>query len=105
MPLRLVEKTHPDVVFVFVGRPLAETSEPSRLGEKTIQKIGLAAPSNDANTGDIVQPWNSFVHMREGLKDIQAQVGLRLPARLPACLQRGAMRCNAGGKCDSVLAP
>ena len=44
------------------------------MGEKAIQKIGLAAPSNDANTGDIEQPWNSFVHMRDGLKDIQAQV-------------------------------
>lgn len=47
------------------------------MGEKAIQKIGLAAPSNDANTGDIEQPWSSFVHMRDGLKEIQAQVGHR----------------------------
>lgn len=45
-----------------------------RVGEKAIQKIGLAAPSNDANTGDIEQPLHSFVQMRDGLKDIQAQV-------------------------------
>jgi len=71
-----------------------------RLGEKTIQKIGLAAPSNDANTGDIVQPWNSFVHMRDGLKDIQAQVGHRLQQQyLPACNAvqcRTEVRCSAG---------
>lgn len=45
------------------------------MGEKAIQTFGLAAPSNDANTGDISQPLNSFVHMRDGLKEIQAQVG------------------------------
>ena len=45
-----------------------------RVGEKAIQKIGLAVPSNDANTGDIEQPLNSFVQMRDGLKDIQTQV-------------------------------
>ncbi|CBJ33631.1 conserved unknown protein [Ectocarpus siliculosus] len=44
------------------------------VGEKAILKIGLAAPSNDANTGDIEQPLHSFVQMRDGLKDIQAQV-------------------------------
>lgn len=45
-----------------------------RVGEKAIQTFGLAVPSNDANTGDISQPLNSFLHMREGLKEIQAQV-------------------------------
>lgn len=45
-----------------------------RVGEKVIQGIGLAAPSNDANTGDIEHQWNSFALMRDGLKDIQAQV-------------------------------
>lgn len=53
---------------VVVGRSIG------RVGEKAIRKIGLAVPSNDANTGDIEQPWNSFVHMRDGLKDIQTQV-------------------------------
>lgn len=54
-------------------------NRPVRVGEKAILKIGLAAPSNDANTGDIEQPWNSFVHMRDGLKDIQAQVHTACP--------------------------
>lgn len=59
-----------------------------RVGEKAIQRIGLAAPSNDANTGDIEAPLQSFTQMRDGLKDIQAQVlkfvqGLRcLPSSL-----------------------
>lgn len=48
-----------------------------RVGEKAIQRIGLSAPSNDANTGDIVQPLQSFAQMRDGLKDIQAQVGVK----------------------------
>lgn len=46
----------------------------ARVGERAIQRIGLAAPSNDANTGDIVAPLQSFAQMRDGLKDIQAQV-------------------------------
>lgn len=45
-----------------------------RVGEKAIQRIGLAAPSNDANTGDIEAPLHSFSQMRDGLKEIQAQV-------------------------------
>lgn len=64
-----------------------------RVGEKAIQKIGLAAPSNDANTGDIEQPWNSFVHMRDGLKDIQAQVGRSLVGEARAA---GTHPCLSG---------
>ncbi|CAM9539661.1 unnamed protein product [Ascophyllum nodosum] len=45
-----------------------------RVGELAIQKIGLVTPSNDANTGDIGKPLQSFAQMRDGLKDIQAQV-------------------------------
>lgn len=45
-----------------------------RVGEKAIQRIGLAAPSNDANTADIGAPLQSFTQMRDGLKEIQAQV-------------------------------
>lgn len=52
------------------------TAARDRVGEKAIQRIGLSAPSNDANTGDIVQPLQSFAQMRDGLKDIQAQVGV-----------------------------
>lgn len=50
------------------------TSPWYRVGEKAIQRIGLAVPSNDANTGDIEAPLQSFTQMRDGLKDIQAQV-------------------------------
>lgn len=53
---------------------MAVGARDDRVGEKAIQKIGLAVPSNDANTGDIEQPLNSFVQMRDGLKDIQTQV-------------------------------
>lgn len=64
-----------------------------RVGEKAIQTFGLAAPSNDANTGDISQPLNSFVHMRDGLKEIQAQVGRSVGVEAhfvwcPRCKQR-----------------
>lgn len=56
-----------------------------RVGEKAIQRIGLAAPSNDANTGDIEQPLHSFVQMRDGLKDIQAQVTTCTSHRQRSC--------------------
>lgn len=57
-----------------------------RVGEKAFQRIGLVTPSNDANTGDIGQPLQNFAQMRDGLKDIQAQV------RRFVCFARGPLR-------------